>query len=210
MFNQTDFSQRIILLLRGNCTALVFHFNFVPLIFQIFERYLQEHFFSNIQNIQNQATWYHTEVTSALSIFLSFIHLLHWQSKFTNISNFGVLNLSLGELDRTCSNFDNKLVSLVSNYCKYCFSGRWLKNVESFSFERGRAVSVLRRSKFWGNFRLTKDLGDHQPSRKQSFWSFKDKWGHHRADKVFYHSTEGIKLKWVHTYFSKNKKHYHE
>ena len=30
-----------------------------------------------------------------------------------------------GELDRTCSNFDNKLVSLVSNYCKYYFSGNF-------------------------------------------------------------------------------------
>ena len=31
------------------------------------------------------------------------------------------MNLSLANLDRTCSNFDNKLVSLVFNYRKYCF-----------------------------------------------------------------------------------------
>ena len=57
----------------------------------------------------------------------------------SSISNFGVVNLSLANLDRTCSNFDNKLVSLVFNYRKYCF----LDNFEIYEIVSNVKVDVV-------------------------------------------------------------------
>ena len=57
----------------------------------------------------------------------------------SSISNFGVVNLSLANLDRTCSNFDNKLVSLVFNYRKYCF----LDNFEIYEIVSNVKIDVV-------------------------------------------------------------------
>ena len=56
--------------------------------------------------------------------------------------NFGVLNLSLGDLDRTCSKFDNKLVSVAFNYCKYC-KYSLIENIQEFNYSNVQLLQLL-------------------------------------------------------------------
>ena len=50
-------------------TTLVFQINFVPLIFQIFGKYLHEHFSATYKTFKTRQCGFYTKLISALSIF---------------------------------------------------------------------------------------------------------------------------------------------
>ena len=156
--------------MRGNYIGLSNQFcsTYFPNIWKIFSRT----FFSNIQNIQNQATWFLHEGYLCfinLSLFHTFGTLAEYIYKHFQLWCSKLITWRVGQnlfklwqqISFTCV----QLLQILLLRQLLTRGDRW--KCWKFLPERGRVVSVLRRSKFWGNFRLTKDLGaiNHQGNK---------------------------------------------